>query len=219
MTSEQAPRDQAQNQVRDQVTERNLFLRSLADLPEVLRRLWVEYRRQGAVAASQYALDHMTRLVTGAPPRYFSRVLPQLYLGGQYSAQGWRRLQKRGITAVVNLRDEFDDAQAQIAPPAYLYLPTVDNTPPDIEDVRLGIRFIQEEIATGGRVYVHCMLGVGRSATLVAAYLVHQGKTPAEAWRMIRRARPFIQPTLGQMAVVEEYARAGRETIPAFPIV
>lgn len=211
MASEQTPLAQ--------VVERNLFLRTLADLPEVLRRLWEEYRRQGALAASQYALDHMTRLATGAPPRYYSRVMPQLYVGGQYSAKGWARLQKRGITAVVNLRDEFDDAQAGIAPPAYLYLPTIDNTPPSIDDLCRGIRFIQEEIARGGRVYVHCMLGVGRSATLVAAYLVHQGKTPAEAWRTIRRARPFVQPTPGQMAVIEEFGRTRPECTPSFPIV
>lgn len=211
MASEQTPLAQ--------VAERNLFLRTLADLPEVLRRLWEEYRRQGALAASQYALDHMTRLATGAPPRYYSRVMPQLYVGGQYSAKGWARLQKRGITAVVNLRDEFDDAQAGIAPPAYLYLPTIDNTPPSIDDLCRGIRFIQEEIARGGRVYVHCMLGVGRSATLVAAYLVHQGKTPAEAWRTIRRTRPFVQPTPGQMAVIEEFGRTRPECTPSFPIV
>lgn len=208
MSMEQAPLEQ--------VAERNLLIRSLADLPEVLRRLWEEYRRQGARAAAQYAFDHLTRLVTGAPPHYFSRVTPQLHLGGQYSARGWARLRARGITAVVNLRDEFDDAEAGIAPPAYLYLPTVDNTPPQIEDLCRGIRFIREEIAGGGRVYVHCMLGVGRSATLVAAYLVHQGMTPAEAWRTIRRARPFIQPTLGQMALIETFAQVRPDCSPQF---
>lgn len=190
----------------EQVAERNLFVRTLADLPEVLRRLWQEYRRQGTLAATQYLVDHFTRLITGAPPKHFSRVTPDLHVGGQYTAKGWPLLQERGITAVVNLRDEFDDAQAGIAPPAYLYLPTVDNTPPSVIDLCRGILFIENEIASGGRVYVHCMLGVGRSVTLVAAYLVHQGLTPSEAWWTIRKARPFIQPTLGQVALIEEFA-------------
>ncbi|MCC6165792.1 MAG: dual specificity protein phosphatase family protein [Caldilineaceae bacterium] len=208
MNGEQAPLEQ--------VAERNLALRTLADLPEALRRLWQEYRRQGARAAAQYAFDHVTRLVTGAPPRFFSRVTPQLYVGGQYSARGWSRLRARGITAVVNLRDEFDDAEAGIAPAAYLYLPTVDNTPPRIDDLCRGIRFMQQEIAGGGRVYVHCMLGVGRSATMVAAYLVHQGMSPVEAWRTIRRARPFIQPTAGQMALIEDFAQTRPDCSPPF---
>lgn len=190
----------------EQVAERNLLLRTLADIPAVLRRLWREYRRQGARAAAQYAADHVTRLVRGAPPRYFSQVTPEVHVGGQYLARGWPRLQARGITAVINLRDEFDDAEAGIAPDAYLYLPTLDDTPPRMEDLCRGVHFIEQVIESGGRVYVHCMFGVGRSVTLVAAYLVSQGITPAEAWWTIRKARPFIQPTPGQVGLVEDFA-------------
>lgn len=184
----------------------SLWLRTLADIPRVVYRFWQEYRRQGLRAAAQYATDHMTRVMTGAPPSYFSRITPDLYVGGQYSAKGWPRLQERGITAVVNLRDEFDDAEAGIAPAAYLHLPTVDDRPPSMEDLCRGVQFIEQQIAAGGRVYVHCMLGVGRSVTLVAAFLVSQGATPAEAWWRIRRARPFIQPTSGQVTIIEQFA-------------
>lgn len=58
----------------------------------------------------------------------------------------------------------------------------------------------------GGKVYVHCMLGVGRSVTLIAAYLVAEGMTVDDAWRLIRRRRPFIQPTEVQMAQLERWA-------------
>jgi len=186
--------------------KRSLWLRMIADLPEVLRRLWVELRRQGPRIALLYLVDHVMRLVTGAPPRFYSQVTPHLHVGGQFSAKGWEKLQERGISAVVNLRDEFDDREAGIAPPAYLYLPTVDNTPPTLDDLCRGVHFIEQERARGGRVYVHCMLGVGRSVTLVAAYLVAKGATPAQAWKTIRRARPFIQPTAGQVAIVEQFA-------------
>jgi hypothetical protein len=186
--------------------KRNLFLRTLADLPELLRRLWVELLRQGPKVALYFLIDHAARLATGAPPHHYSRVTAHVDVGGQYSAHGWRRLQARGISAVINLRDEFDDAEAGIAPASYLHLPTVDNTPPTLDDLCRGIRFIEQERARGGRVYVHCMLGVGRSATLVAAYLVAKGHSPAQAWSTIRRARPFVQPTAGQVAIVERFA-------------
>jgi hypothetical protein len=183
-----------------------LTLRILADLPRVFIILGREVRRKGVWVASKYTHDHIVRLSTGAPPLQSSRITPHLHLGGQYTLSGWRRLQKRGVTAVVNLRDEFDDADAGIAPEHYLFLPTVDDTPPTIAQLSQGVRFIQREIKDGGQVYVHCMLGVGRSVTMVAAYLVATGMTPVAAWRAIRRRRPFIQPTLGQEARLAEFA-------------
>ena len=183
-----------------------LTIRIVADLPRVLEILVSEVRRKGLVVASQYAVDHTVRLSTGAPPLSYSRITPTIHLGGQYTARGWRRLQERGVTAVVNLRDEFDDAEADIAPAHYLYLPTIDDTPPTIAQLCQGVRFMHQEIDAGGQVYVHCMLGVGRSVTLVAAYLVATGMTPAAAWNAIRRRRPFIQPTVGQEARLVEFA-------------
>lgn len=182
-----------------------LTIRIVADLPRVLEILVQEVRRKGIVVASQYAYDHIVRMSSGAPPLSFSRITPHIHLGGQYTARGWRRLQERGVTAVVNLRDEFDDAEADIAPAHYLYLPTIDDTPPTIAQLCQGVRFIHQEIEAGGEVYVHCMLGVGRSVTMVAAYLVASGMTPAAAWKAIRRHRPFVQPTVGQEARLVEF--------------
>jgi len=175
-----------------------LTLRILADVPRILIILGRELRRKGPWVASQYAADHVVRLSSGAPPESFSRITPNLHVGGQFTAAGWRRLQKRGVTAVVNLREEFDDIEAGIAPENYLFLPTIDDTPPTIAQLCQGVRFIHHEIAAGGQVYVHCMLGVGRSVTLVAAYLVATGLSPTAAWAKIRHHRPFIQPTVGQ---------------------
>lgn len=183
-----------------------LTLRLLADLPRILEILLREVRRKGIVVASQYAVDHMVRLSTGAPPLRYSRITPHIHLGGQYSAAGLRRLHERGVNAVVNMRDEFDDAEADIAPAKYLYLPTIDDTPPTIAQLCQGVRFMRGVIGDGGEVYVHCMLGVGRSVTMVAAYMVAGGMTPNAAWKAIRRRRPFIQPTVGQEARLVEFA-------------
>lgn len=183
-----------------------LTLRILKDVPRLLVILGREIRRKGVWVASQYALDHIVRLSRGAPPQKYSRITSHVHVGGQFTAAGWQRLQERGVTAVVNMRDEFDDAEAGIAPEQYLYLPTVDDTPPTIAQLCQGVRFIHQQIEAGGQVYVHCMLGVGRSVTMVAAYLVATGMTPTAAWRTIRRRRPFIQPTVGQEARLAEFA-------------
>jgi predicted protein tyrosine phosphatase len=138
-----------------------------------------------------------------------SRVLPGLHVGGQYRRRGWRRLAARGVTAVVNMRTEFDDAAAGIAPARYLYLPTVDDSAPSLEDLHQGVAFISQEVAQGGQVYVHCGSGVGRAATMAAAYLVSTGLTADQAWDCIRQARPFIRPTAVQVAQIEHLAEQG----------
>jgi hypothetical protein len=168
--------------------------------------LWARLIEHGFWATTLWAADHAVRIVTGAPIRSVSQITPQLHVGGQYRSQGWPRLAARGITAVVNMRIEFDDGEAGIAPARYLYLPTVDDHPPTLAHLRQGVAFMTEEIARGGGVYVHCGSGIGRAATMAAAYLVGAGKTVDEAWQMIREKRPFVRPRPEQVAQVERFA-------------
>jgi protein tyrosine phosphatase (PTP) superfamily phosphohydrolase (DUF442 family) len=171
-----------------------------------LRILWQRITRQGLIVTSWWAADHAVRIVSGAPIRRVSQISSQLYVGGQYRRRGWSKLQGWGITAVVNLRIEFDDNDAGIAPLRYLHLPVVDDQAPTVEQLRTGAEFIAEEIARGGAVYVHCGSGIGRAATMAAAYLSSTGLGADEAWARIRAARPFIRPTPAQIEQIERFA-------------
>ena len=182
-------------------------------MPKLLRKiakglgiLWGRLTQQGLRTSALWAADHAVRIITGAPMRSVSQITPHLHVGGQYRRRGWRRLAARGITAVVNMRIEFDDDEAGIAPPRYLHLPTVDDEPPTLEQLDEGIAFIAEQVARGGGVYVHCGAGVGRAAAMAAAYLVSTGLTPNEAWARIREARPFVRPKPVQIEQVEQLA-------------
>jgi len=146
------------------------------------------------------------RLLSFTPDRRYSQITPQLFVGGQYYGSGWPALAAWGITAVVNMRTEFDDHQAGIAPARYLHLPTTDNTAPTLEHLAAGVAFITQEIARGGGVYIHCKSGIGRAVTMAAAYLVSTGLTPVEAWARIRDVRPFIRPTAAQVTQLERFA-------------
>ena len=182
------------------------LMRLLRKTPKGINILWSRLTWQGLRVTALWAADHAVRIVTGAPMRRVSQIAPHLHVGGQYRRRGWPRLAARGVTAVVNLRAEFDDHAAGIAPPRYLHLPTDDDGPPTLEQLHTGVTFIADEIARGGGVYVHCGAGVGRAAVMAAAYLVSTGLTPEQAWACIRRVRPFIRPNPVQVAQVERFA-------------
>ena len=182
-----------------------------------LRNLGRQIRSQGVRLTLTEGIDQMSRMLTGAPTLRYSRLTPDVYFGGQHVARGLQRLRDRGITGVINLRRESDDREKGVLLDRYLHLPTMDNTPPTLEHLQSGIDFIGQEIARGGKVYIHCWEGVGRAATMAAAYLVSTGLSPEEAWAKVRAARPFIRPTPVQRAQIEQFARKLRAGKPPPP--
>ncbi len=135
----------------------------------------------------------------------YTRITPQLYVGGQINAAGWRWLESKGITVDVNMRREFDDAEHGFAPEGYLWLPAVDDHAPTMEQLEAGAEFIGQAINKGESVYVHCASGVGRAPTMAAAYLMSTGLSLDQALIKIQEARPFIKITPPQLALLEEY--------------
>ncbi|GMT28831.1 hypothetical protein PFISCL1PPCAC_20128, partial [Pristionchus fissidentatus] len=119
---------------------------------------------------------------------------------------------KIGITTIVNATTE-------------------ENTPPvrgvDVVRIRvddhpsanLGIHFhvIADKIKSvkegGGRVLVHCMAGVSRSASLVLAYLVkYERMTLKQAYYYVKSVRPIIHPNLGFWKQLVDFERRLRGT-------
>lgn len=173
--------------------------------------LW-RLRHHGLWVTFVWAWARLYLWIVGRPVLRYCRITPELYVGGQMNARGWRWLAARGLTADVNMRSEFDDATYDLGPDGYLWLPTDDDHAPTPDQLRQGVAFIQQAIEGGGRVYVHCAGGVGRAPTMAAAYLVSTGSTPDQAWALIRQSRPFVKPTPVQMAALEQFASevAGR---------
>ncbi|MBX3061349.1 MAG: dual specificity protein phosphatase family protein [Anaerolineae bacterium] len=184
----------------------------LRDLWKQFTSLWYSVTRSDPITSLKGILELGYRTLTGAPPPWFSKVTPNLYVSGQYNARGLPRLRRRGVTAVVNMRDEYDDKAAGIAPEHYLNLKVVDNTAPEMDQLRNGIKFIQERLDEGGKVYIHCAAGVGRAPTMAAAYLLSQGMTPNQAWARLQKVRPFIRPVPAQIEQIELLAKELAET-------
>lgn len=155
--------------------------------------------------------DQAHRKTFGAPPLYLCRVTPQVYVGGQQYKRALATFRRRGITAVVNMREgHHDDARKGAAPTHYLHLPTADHNPPSLDDLQAGAAFIAKQVAAGGAVYIHCGVGVGRAPTMGAAYLVSTGYSVEDAIRAIRKVRPFIWINSAQRAQLDAFAAALR---------
>src|SRR5262249_39096384 len=120
------------------------------------------------------------------------------------------RLAKVGVGAVVDTRAEhMDDAAALAARDiAFLYLPTKDATPLSQEQLARGAAWVNEHIAAGHKVLIHCEHGVCRSVLLTAAALVAGGMNAHEAMRLIQRRRWQAAPNHRQMRRLLDFERA-----------
>ncbi len=181
-----------------------------------LKLAYIVYRRfveQGLKPTGMWLKDKISRRLQGFSPPEISEIAPGLFVGGQHSRRGVQGMTDAGIRAVVNMRDELDDATAGTAPEAYLWLPTIDDAAPTVEDLERGCAFIEEQIEAGSGVYVHCASGVGRAPTMAAAYLISLGMSAEEAWKTIRKGRPFIRPTPPQIAAISAFAERAAERL------
>ncbi len=134
----------------------------------------------------------------------FSWIVPDQLAGMGYPmAEDIDLLKKFGITAVVSLTirkpDELGDLKV-------LRLPIPDMSSPSIDHLDEAVTFACRVIGAGGRVAVHCGAGVGRTGTVLAAYLVAEGMTPAEARQRIRELRPGSIETHDQEQTLDSYA-------------
>jgi atypical dual specificity phosphatase len=119
-----------------------------------------------------------------------------------------RALARHGVTLLINLheRPHPPDRLARHGV-TEVHLPVPDFTPPSPEQLERGVDAIEEGIAFGRKVAVHCGGGLGRTGTLLACYLVKHGLAPGEAIARVRDARPGSIETPAQEAAVEEYSR------------
>jgi protein-tyrosine phosphatase len=104
-----------------------------------------------------------------------------------------------GCVASVDLTAESNASLLLREHTAYLNAPVLDLTLPTAGQLREILAFIERHCSRG-LVMIHCELGLGRSAIVAAAWLLHCGRAshPAEAMRHISTLRP--QAVFGQEA-------------------
>lgn len=130
----------------------------------------------------------------------FRAVQPDLWRGGAPTQAAYGELAERGVGLVVDLRAEATadaHAAARDAGMEVVWIPIRDGQPPTAAQVD---RFTAALGEASGPVYVHCQAGVGRTGSMVAAYLIATGQaTPRAALADSLSVGP---PSLEQIAVM-----------------
>lgn len=136
----------------------------------------------------------------------YSMVEDDIYLGTNACCQfGFEReLLSQGVTADISLEGERIDAPDGVS--YFLWLPTVDGSPPSPAALAQGVAAITLLRTQGIKMYIHCLNGHGRSTTLLAAYYISTGMGVDEALAAIRRKRPSIHLNDAQTAALRAFA-------------
>ncbi|XP_055376683.1 dual specificity phosphatase 29 isoform X2 [Condylostylus longicornis] len=133
-------------------------------------------------------------------------VYPGIYIGDADSARNKVFLRIMGITHILNTAEGSRYGQVDtghifyrdMPNIRYMGFPMLDQPTTDISRYfYIASKFIENAISSGGKVLVHCLVGMSRSATCVLAHLMISKKmTAVEAIRTVRMRRD-IRPNDG----------------------
>lgn len=149
------------------------------------------------------------------------QVYPRIYIGDAATAKNKKYLQMLGITHLLNAAEgkkygfvHTDENYYFDAKIKYLGLPLADLPHVDISKYfDIVVSFIDEALSNNGKVFVHCMMGISRSAACVLAYLMMKKNMLAvDAIRTVCENRA-IRPNCGflhQLAQLDNQLRRQR---------
>jgi protein tyrosine phosphatase len=111
-----------------------------------------------------------------------------------------------GIRAIVNLCAECYDLHAveKEAKFEVYYLPIVDESAPEIEELGMVIDWMNRQIESGNPVLVHCRYGIGRTGTVVLAFLINAGNNFKTAQKLMKPTPSWPSSRL-QKALIDRY--------------
>ena len=142
----------------------------------------------------------------------FDRITEVVYQGSRISTlDDYHRLRAHGVRACVDMKHEGADPWTF---DAFLWLPTVDHDAPSQAHLRMGIGFLRQCEQARMPVFVHCMAGIGRSSTLVLAWLLageFRENGADAAMQFLCARRTCANPNARQIAAAVEAAKAFRD--------
>jgi len=156
--------------------------------------------------------------------RQCQEILPSLFLGPLQASKSLEVLQSLGITHIVCIRDAKEAFSVRPRFPdrlQYMVLDVEDSEEQNL--IRLfpqAKQFIDNAVAQGGRVLVHCNGGISLSPSFVVMYVMqHFQLSWEEALHMVQNRRYCISPNGGFLTQIKEYESIYKASlaIAAFP--
>lgn len=124
-------------------------------------------------------------------------------------------IRKQGVDAILNLCGEFCDLHdiEKEAGFEVHYLPLEDEEAPELIELEKALEWLDEAIYLGKRVLIHCRHGIGRTGTVLNAYLLRRGLGHKLAGRALKKLKSK-PANFVQWRTVRKYGKqSGRLTV------
>ncbi|KAF9324321.1 Dual specificity protein phosphatase 10 [Podila minutissima] len=166
---------------------------------------------------SAYFSDFSVECGTASP--YTSEpvcVLPHLYLGAEHNASDSVTLSRLGISHVLNVAVEIaqqcqEGTRVEKNGIRYHHLSWTHHQKNLSSEFPEAFDHIEQARSTGGKILVHCQLGVSRSASLVIAYVMKaENKSLTEAYDFVKDRSGVISPNMSLMYQLAEFEKSLR---------
>lgn len=137
----------------------------------------------------------------------YNPITPEIFVGTNACCGSHfeEELIGKGITADISVESERLDMPQGVK--FFLWLPTKDGHAPSRDALKVGVAALAELVRLNKKIYVHCKNGHGRAPTLVAAYLMTQGKSLKEILTLFKLKRPIIHLNKEQLGALHQFAQ------------
>jgi len=117
-------------------------------------------------------------------------------------------LRNEGLRAIVclNMERPLSGEQVKNHGFEYAFIPVRDFSAPTIEDISKFVNFVDIMLEQNNPVVVCCGAGIGRTGTMLAAYLVSRCHSPEKALEKVREKRGIGVESYVQREAIFRYA-------------
>lgn len=139
------------------------------------------------------------------------QVLDYVYLGAEEDAMNTLKLKALGVTHVLNCAAGYINTGPEFYGDEVKYLEFEaedDDSYNMMQHFTTAYNFIEDARKSGGKVLLHCIMGINRSGLLTVAYcMVSKNIGPISAARLVKKTRPMLLTNHGFQRQLITFAR------------
>lgn len=123
------------------------------------------------------------------------------------SKSSFNTIRKNGIEVILNLCAECGNLHERERATGFIvyWLPISDAYIPELDELDEAVDWLIDHIDSGRKVLVHCRFGVGRSGTIIAAYLLKRGHSLKGVFEKMKQM-PAAPTNRDQIQLISNYA-------------